>query len=163
MPLYFWFKHFLDSSAEFCQIFRSFIGQSSFEKKCFWDLLTFNCVYGTFFICYCCSLHSSSFVNSREMIPMQKKSQEKFVCSWAFLPRFLPEGLVSHHRSVVSFLTLAFSSHFRVCTYIATFESKKDLFKVWPKSIKKIAKNCQKLPKIAKNCLFLRFTHCKFL
>ena len=31
----------LDSRAEFCLIFRLFFGQWSFEKKCFWDLLTF--------------------------------------------------------------------------------------------------------------------------
>jgi hypothetical protein len=41
MPLYFWFNHFLDSRAEFCLIFRSFFGEWSFKKKCFWDLLTF--------------------------------------------------------------------------------------------------------------------------
>ena len=31
-----------EARAEFCQIFRSFFGQWSFKKKCFWDLLTFN-------------------------------------------------------------------------------------------------------------------------
>ena len=30
-----------EARAEFCQIFRSFFGQWSFKKKCFWDLLTF--------------------------------------------------------------------------------------------------------------------------
>ena len=31
-----------EARAEFCQIFRSFFGQWSFKKNCFWDLLTFN-------------------------------------------------------------------------------------------------------------------------
>ena len=29
-----------EARAEFCQIFRSFFGQSSFKKEYFWDLLT---------------------------------------------------------------------------------------------------------------------------
>ena len=33
---------YYEARAEFCQIFRSFFGQWSFTKKCFWDLLTFN-------------------------------------------------------------------------------------------------------------------------
>ena len=35
-----------EARAEFCQIFRSFGGQWSFKKKCFWDLLTFKNVRG---------------------------------------------------------------------------------------------------------------------
>ena len=31
-----------EARAEFSQILRSFFGQLSFKKKCFWDLLTFN-------------------------------------------------------------------------------------------------------------------------
>ena len=31
-----------EARAQFCQIFRSFFGQWSFKKKCFWDLLTFS-------------------------------------------------------------------------------------------------------------------------
>ena len=30
-----------EARAEFCLLFRSFFGQASFKKKCFWDLLTF--------------------------------------------------------------------------------------------------------------------------
>ena len=32
----------VEDKAEICQIFRSFFGQRSFKKKCFWDLLTFS-------------------------------------------------------------------------------------------------------------------------
>ena len=54
MYLYFWFDHFLDSRAKFCLIFRSFFGQWSFKKNCFWDLPTFtfwqfSSTFGPFF------------------------------------------------------------------------------------------------------------------
>ena len=42
MSLSFWLDLSSDSRAEFCLIFRSFFGQWSFKKKCFWDLLTFS-------------------------------------------------------------------------------------------------------------------------
>ena len=35
------FINMLSYRAEFCLIFRSYFGQWSFKKKCFWDLLTF--------------------------------------------------------------------------------------------------------------------------
>ena len=38
--------------AEFCQIFRSFFGQWSFKKKCFWDLQTFRMLYFLLPLCF---------------------------------------------------------------------------------------------------------------
>ena len=54
-----------EARAEFCQIFRSFFGQWSFKKKCFWDLLTFSKGYQNSNLgFYSCPIDQKGIVNS---------------------------------------------------------------------------------------------------